>query len=306
MGLTDELNRDFYEHSPSQYLRTRITLLVAFGDETAPVHQAVRTGIRAWEIGASHDADVDADEIDGFAVVESISILYLAAEAMLRLYFAHAEMTDCPPLRLSSLTVYSRFKKRVDALITNPPSTEELRTVFRGTLTPPADVPPEVWEEDGAVLAFLVRRAAELLVREANVYNATKHGLAVQARKSAIRLGSEDGPGGVILDHDGSSIRFLSRVGSDGNGLEDWRETVQFAFPSTNLTLAASFADEIDAVHAVARGRLFGDGVSYQLHRRALIDQILKVPFKSNYTGILNMAMNREFQVRSCRAGNTG
>lgn len=90
IGLGDELNRDFYAHSPSQYLRTRITLLIAFGDARTPIHQAVSEGVSAWDMSANSDAAPDDDETDGFAVVESLSIMYLAAEALLRLYFAHA------------------------------------------------------------------------------------------------------------------------------------------------------------------------------------------------------------------------
>src|SRR5690606_24434190 len=103
-NLADELNRDFYSHSPSQYLRTRIALLVALGDADAALHPALVAGVRAWDMGVQLEVPLDDDEIDGFAVVESISIMYLAAEALLRLYFSHVKPDSCPPLKLSSLT----------------------------------------------------------------------------------------------------------------------------------------------------------------------------------------------------------
>lgn len=296
--LGDELNRDFYAHSPSQYLRTRVTLLLAFGDANAPVQEAVSTGVRAWDMAAQNESPVDGDEIDGFAVVESISVMYLAAEAVLRLYFAHVDGGPCPPLRLSSLTSYAKFKQKTEALITKPPEIETLRRVFRGMVTPPADVPEDLWAEDAEVLQFLLRRAAELLARESNVYNAAKHGLAVQPRKSAIRLGAEEGPSGVVIDHSGSSIRFLNKMPGAEVDFQQWRETVQFVFPSINLAFAAAFADEIDAIHTVAKGRLLGEAVSVTIHRRALIEHLRSVPFGSKYTGLLGLAMNRDFQVR--------
>ena len=301
MDLGDELNRDFYAHSPSQYLRTRITLLIAFGDQRAPVHQALSDGVCAWDMRASLDAAPDDDETDGFAVVESISIMYLAAESLLRLYFAHVDGDSCPPLQLSSLTSYAKFKQMVGVLLTNPPSIETLRGVFRGMLNAPAAVSEELWAEDAEVLQFLVRRAAELLARESNVYNATKHGLAVQPRKSGLRLGSEEDPRGVIIDHHGSSIRFLNKMPSTERDIQQWRETIQFAFPSINLAIASAFADEIDAVHAVAKSRLLGGEGSVPIHPGALIDHLRKVPFEANYTGLLSMAMNRDFQVKISR-----
>jgi hypothetical protein len=297
-SLADELNRDFYEHSPSQYLRTRITLLIAFGDARAPVHQAVSEGVRAWDMSAKLDATPDDDETDGYAVVESLSIMYLAAEALLRLYFSHVDEDSCPPLQLSSLTSYTKFKHKTDSLLTDPPSIDALRRVFRGMLAAPPDVTEEMWAEDAEVLQFLIRRAAELLARESNVYNATKHGLAVQPRKSAMRLGSEEHPGGVVIDHHGSSIRFLNKMPSTEEQNQQWRETIEFAFPSINLAVASVFADEIDAVHSVAKSRLLGEEGHVPIHRRALLEHLRAVPFGGNYTGLLSMAMTRDFRVR--------
>ncbi len=296
--VRDDLIRDFYAHSPSQYLRTRITLLIAFGDARAPLHEALTEGVEAWNMRAQSGATPDQDETDGFAVVESMSIMYLAAEALLRLYFAHADGNSCPPLRLSGLTSYAKFKQNAGALITDPPSLELLRLVFRGGPDAPPDVSDEMWAGDADVLRFLVHRAAELMANEANVYNATKHGLAVQPRKSGMRLGSEHDPAGVIIDHHGSSIRFLSKMPNSGGATQHWRETVQFAFPSHNLALAYAFADEIDAIHTVAKGRLLGQEGAIAIHPRALLDYFRAVPFGSEYTGLLSMAMNRDFQVR--------
>lgn len=273
-------------------------MLIALGDARAPIHQSISEGVRAWDMSAQSDATPDDDETDGFAVVESLSIMYLAAEALLRLYFAHADGDSCPPLQLSSLTSYAKFKQRAGAVLTDPPSIESLRRVFRGMLDAPPDVSDERWVEDAEVLQFLMHRAAELMARESNVYNATKHGLAVQPRKSGMRLGSEEDPHGVIIDHHGSSIRFLNKMPSAEHGIQHWRETIQFAFPSINLAVASAFADEIDAIHTVAKGRLLGEAGSIPVHRRALLDHIRAVPFGSNYTGLLTMAMNRDFQVK--------
>ncbi|NYE20013.1 hypothetical protein [Microbacterium immunditiarum] len=297
LSLGEELNRDFYAHSPSQYLRTRITLLITFGDSRAPAHQAVSDGVQAWNLGAQFDATPDEDETDEFAVVESISIMYLAAEALIRLFFAHVDGNSCPPLRLSSLTSYAKFKQKTASLLTNPPDVDSLRRVFRGMSAPPSEVTEDMWAEDAEVLQFLVRRAAELLVNEPNVYNATKHGLAVQPRKSAMKLGSETDPLGVIIDHHGSSVRYLNKMPSDEVGVQHWRETVQFTFPSINLATAIAFADEIDAVHAVAKCRLLDESGSISIRRRSLLKYLQRVPFGANYTGLLSMAMNRDFQV---------
>lgn len=298
VNLADELNRDFYSHSPSQYLRTRIALLVALGDADAALHSAFVAGVRAWDMGVELEVPLDDEEIDGFAVVESISIMYLAAEALLRLYFAHVEPDPCPPLKLSSLTSFAKFKQMAGDLLTNPPRDELLREVFRGRRNAPAEVSAEAWTEDADVLRFLLTRAAELLAREANVYNSTKHGLAVQPRKSGLRLGSEGDPNGVIIDHHGSSIRFLSKGPSAEEGVQQWRETIQFAFPSINLAVASALADEIDAIHAVAKARLTGEQGSVTIRQRALIDHLRAVPFASDYTGLLSLGMHRDFGVR--------
>lgn len=301
MNLADELNRDFYSHSPSQYLRTRITLLIALGDADAALHPALLTGVRARDMRAKFDVSPDAEETDEFAVVESISIMYLAAEAFLRLYFAHVEQDPCPPLKLSSLTSYAKFKQLTAGLLASPPSDELLRGVFRGRLDAPEGVPEEAWIEDADALRFLLNRAAELLAREANVYNSTKHGLAVQPRKSGLRPGSEEDPNGVIIDHHGSSIRFLSKVPGTKEGVQQWRETIQFAFPSINLALASAFADEIDAIHAVAKARLTGEEGAVTIRRRELIDRLRAVPFATKYTGLLSLGMQRDFEVRTGR-----
>lgn len=301
MNLVDELNHEFYSHSPSQYLRTRIALLVALGDANAALHPALLAGVRAWDMGVELGVPMDDEEIDGFAVVESISIMYLTAEAFLRLYFAHVEPDPCPPLKLSSLTSYAKFKQMVGGLLTDPPSNEVLRAVFRGRRNAPAGVPEEAWEEDADVLRFLLTRAAQLLAQEANVYNSTKHGLAVQPRRSGFRLGSDEDPNGVIIDHDGSSIRFLSKVPGTQVGVQKWRETIQFAFPSVNLAVASALTDEIDAIHEVAKARLTGEQVSLSIRSRALIDHLRAVPFASSYTGLLSLTMHRDFAVTTER-----
>lgn len=296
LSLGDELNRDFYARSPSQYLRTRITLLVTLGDARGPAHQAVSEGVAAWDLRAHFNATPDEDETDEFAVVESISIMYLVAEALIRLFFAHVDGNSCPPLQLSSLTNYAKFKQKTAGLLSDPPDIESLRRVFRGMCGPPSEVTDDVWAEDAEVLQFLVRRAAELLVKESNVYNATKHGLAVQPRKSAMKIGSETDPLGVIVDHHGSSVRYLNKVPGQDVGIQHWRETIQFTFPSINLATATAFADEIDAIHAVAKCRLLDEEGSISIRRRSLIEYIQRVPFGTNYTGLLSLAMNRDFQ----------
>lgn len=294
-----ELNRDFYEHSPSQYIRTRVALLLALGDESRPMHRALEGGLAAWDVSVKTPVAYDREETDEFAIVESISLMYLAAEVLLRLFLAHRDGNSCPPLALASMTDFRAFKKQLSALLESPPSLNEVHRLFRGSTEPTGDIGAQVWLEDGETLQFLLARAADLLVNQAHVYNSIKHGLAAQPRNSSFQMSDAEDPERTIIDHSGNSIRFLSRKWGRDKDVDDWSETIEFVFPSTNLAFTAAFADSVDALHSVGRGRLYGGTAQFVLRGKDFIDSVMKVPFRANYTGLMKLSMVRTFSVRS-------
>lgn len=274
-------------------------LLIALGDDARPVQTGLAAGLSAWGMSVQNAPPEEDAGTDGFAVVESISLLHIAAEAIVRVFLAHVNRPNCPPLELASLTNFRDFKKQAKAILDDPPGLEVLRDLFRGTVESPEGVSEEEWAEDGEVLRFLLFRAADLLLNHAHVYNSTKHGLAVLPRHSSLRLGAVEDPMGIVIDHSGSSVRYLSRESRAAEGGEAWSEIVQFEFPSINLALASGFTRELEALHSVAAARFRNEKVRVFIQERALIDYVQNVPFGSEYTGLLSLSMKRSFTVNA-------
>lgn len=295
--IIEELNSDYYAESPATYLRTRIMLLIALRDHAKPVDKGLAIGMSGWGMTAQSHEPLDEDAIDSFAVVESISLKHLAAEALVRAYLAHVNMPACPPLTLASLTNFRDFKRATESILNDPPALDTIRRLFRGLTSKPENVASQDWDDDGEVLSYLLRRAADLILNHSHVYNSTKHGLAVQPRTSAVTIGADD-PVGPVIDHSGSSIRYLSKGRRDADGLDPWSEIIQFEFPSINLTLASAFTDALEALHDIAAARFNKQSVQISLRPKSLVDQLQSGPFTGARSGgLLTLSMKRTFAV---------
>jgi hypothetical protein len=107
----------------------------------------------------------------------------------------------------------------------------------------------ELW--DGSIRAverFLVRFAHSLLA-DAHLYNAAKHGLAVQPAEYGMRVDFPNMP----AFRDGMAIQYLE-VKDDS-----WYRTVQWVESEISATLVHSAADLMEQMWGVARGRYLGE-----------------------------------------------
>lgn len=128
-----------------------------------------------------------------FAIAESEVLLSHVSETVIRLYLAHREIPQCPWLELARVRSPQKFKKRVEVLsrqLDEGSEDSHIRTVFYGnsdrkTFKPKIDEGD--WERGTSNLRSYLQCFVEV-VGDSNAYNAAKHGLALVAGSSTLRM----------------------------------------------------------------------------------------------------------------------
>lgn len=266
-GLATEnyewLNRDLYRSEPHLYLRHRLSNLLLVAGRDRELRDLLDQGVSFgdFEMKRRDDADPrDAGEDDesqqSFVALEAGLLLHHACETILRLYFAHRGPPPCPWLELARMRSFERFKTTVrETFLEKEPSDRvgDIADVFFGGsdrtgISPEPSV--ESWEKAlGNVDRFLVYYANHFLA-DAHLYNAAKHGLAVQPGEQAIRL---DVPGAPITA-EGMALQFLE-VKDD-----KWQQTVAWVHPELSVVYTLTAIDLIEQLWTIARVRYTGSG----------------------------------------------
>lgn len=217
------LNRAFYRAEPHTYLNGRMAHLVlamAKPDELQALLDAgVEYGTLTIRPPSGSESPEDSMESTAeeerqhrnFVATESAGLLQHAAETLIRLYLAHSGRPRCPWLELARERDFRGFKQDVAArfgadVVVTDQHRSEVGTVFLGGPAPPPDGPPaDEWAEGIENIESWLRHFAALFLDDANLYNAFKHGLAVQAGEASLKIGDE----GEIVDMAGPSIEHL-------------------------------------------------------------------------------------------------
>lgn len=210
------LSEMFYFAEPHEYFSWRFYLLVLAGDASKDLGAFAREGISfaGFSIGPSDAIDEDEKEVQrrySFAVAEAAALLHHVSETLLRLYFAHCDLPPAPWLEVAREKNFTKFKDKVRMRFVAAETTAEdyarVATVFFGAANPKnlRPVPDERSFNDAVEnIDRWLRFFAANFLDDAHLYNALKHGLAVNAGDSSMKIDD-----GSVISADGPSLLYL-------------------------------------------------------------------------------------------------
>jgi hypothetical protein len=283
MTITDnDLNKQFYQNPPDAYFRQRLVGIVAIIERreqmTAIFDDPATVG--ALTIHNSPDAPMtipfnDDDMADRFALLESLVVVHHASEALLRLILAHRDNVSLPWLELSKLRNFKRFKSAVDKLrkLSEEDLTELVEAVIIGGASSDSN------QHAAAVSAYrqIIRRAAHHVLDESNLYNAAKHGLALNAGRLSFTMTPESGDSTEVLHAttlaEGGTLEYLESRDSAGDRI--WQLTTNMVDLPQLLTFAGVVCETIASLWSVARAMYLGDSSGRVWLPQSSLDEIL-------------------------------
>lgn len=260
------LNEAFYRARPHAYFNQRLESLILIAGRSGQLAELLAEGITIGrlkvggtprpDLTGPQRAEVEQDR-ERFIIAEAEVLLHHAAETLLRLYLAHEYLPPCPWLVLAGERSFAGFKEKV-AKLGEELADEQRRTnvaaVFfgasdRSSLQP---TPPEDEWKAGLenVSTWLAWFAAHFL--DAGVYNAAKHGLALQAGNAAFQLGNDE-----LISRSGSSLEYVDSY-KDDSGRRRWRRTTQWLDPDRWMGHIFLACRLLKALTEVARARYTG------------------------------------------------
>jgi hypothetical protein len=212
------------------------------------------------------DAEVDSASVVKYVSTESQVLLHHAAETVVRLFLAHRDTPPCPWLEMAGETIFWQFKDRVDREIVQHqrPGVLEAQAALaflgRREAGPAEDL--DVWTDAAQNLAAFLRTVAERWLKEANVYNTMKHGLAVLPGNALFQLLDEDGK--PLRLGEGVSVEFLEPTRWEA-GRRYWQLTTKWLDVQESLGLVEIACMMIDSLWSVARCRYVGSPAAGQV-----------------------------------------
>jgi hypothetical protein len=268
-----DLNRRFFADpiGPSRYLthRMRDIMLGASGSDL--IKQAAADGLAFQTLTMSRPTDDDLWDpktVSRFVAMDATVLLHHAAESLMRLYFAVCDDQECPWLAVGRLRA-GQFNDAVRDFrndLRNEDTREKVRRVFDGFGTydelvayveeTQSGTPPtrELWDDAGKALLRLLVHLCDVLLNDAGVYNAAKHGLAVLPSEAGMRLGDGD-----LVSASGPSLTYLElRDNADGD--KKWNETTAWVRADRTLAIVHLIIDRMDNAWGLARCRYTNAG----------------------------------------------
>lgn len=257
------LNEEFYRAKPYDYFRQRLLSLLLIASDSEHVTSALRDGLSLGTLAVKNVDRSSREENTAYAATESIVLLHHTAEALFRLYFAHAGSPACPWLEASRTTFGGEFKAKVDRLLSSLDAADtrsDVLKVFRlfGTYesaTPAYGGTKEQWLEQAQGLIDLLQLAGNRLVSEGPLYNAAKHGLTVVAGERGVELGQH--PDLTISRH-GPSNDFLT-VNRDN---ARWEQRTTWVEIDATMGVTYLLIREMEVLFDIARARYLGQKAS--------------------------------------------
>jgi len=329
-----ELNEAFYEARPWDYFAQRWQLLMLtagrWGDLDALATQGVEydglSMTTEWSAdGSTNEADgarqhaesegapdaerspetetetdPRAEEISRFVTTESEALLHHVAETVLRAYIAHLHNPPCPWLEMARVRTPGKFKDLVERDVLGV-SAEDLRDGVGFVLFGSADrmswnKPPSETEWEGLrsnIGRYLRRYARGFLA--ADLYNAAKHGLAIQPGASAQQLMIGQGENAEeVFSGSGPCIDYLA-VRRKPDERARWSRTTRWINIKSNLVLIHIGTRLIRSMWHVGAARyceakLTASGVFTPPDYESLISE-------TQTMGLTNMAMDLSYYV---------
>lgn len=261
------LNDTFYRARPHAYFNQRLESLLLVAGKPEQLAQLLAEGINIekLEVGVasihrdlSEQENAEAQEDrERFVIAEAEILLHHAAETLLRLYLAHEDLPPCPWLKLSGEYSFAEFKSKVTTLteeLGDEQRNSKVAAVFFGTAERASLRPTPAVDDWNMglqnVATWLAWYAAHFL--DAGVYNAAKHGLAVQAGNAEFQLGDDE-----LISRSGSSLEYLVSYKND-SGRRRWRRTTQWLDLDRWMAYIFMASRLMKGLMAVARARYTG------------------------------------------------
>jgi hypothetical protein len=277
-----QLNRDFYAANPAGHLHTRLnflTLLAARGDEVTAL---MEDGATLGEVELKGHTPPSPEALRYYATAEAQTLMHHSVEALLRLYFAHATLPPCPWIELTRLTHFPEVKRRVKQLSGDdwPAEMDEgIEPVFLSFI----DAAPAQIAEGRKVIRAFMQIAGTHYLQGAKLYNAIKHGFAVQAGRHRISFGEKD-DGSAEFSIEADSVTYLEHT-SEGRH-RHWDLTTAMMNVDHALAIAAYSVTQIEALWMVARQRYAptGEPFNVPMLNQANLDVLLRMESDLNRT----------------------
>lgn len=270
------LNEEFYSGDPAGYFRIRSNMLMLAAGASDEVQSRLEAGVRydglvTMELGRSSEERDDL--IVAYLLTESQALLHHVSEALIRLFLAHASQPLCPWMEVAALRQFYAFKEQVVVLAGHTWPTalvDAVPHIFLGGV--PQESSPSA-DEARETVTRLRRHLAAGLLKDANLYNSVKHGMAVVGSRDAYVTLATDG-GEPFMGSQGPSVAFLESEREDDNRV--WKVTRRWLSIRQAMWMSQLAVVEIDALWAVARARYLGVDLTgvHTITREALTDGI--------------------------------
>lgn len=279
-----ELNRQFYSSNPAEYFRRRLYMLAIYAGASDDVVRLLSEGISyekiRVQVNLPNSTAEDKAEYQSFLITEAEVLLHHAAEALLRLYFAHVDEPPCPWLECARSRVPSEFKDEIEKFLDQSSSTShnQIGRVFLGATPDASDT-----LRAPAVIGIerLLRMLSRRLLDDKDLYNSAKHGLTVIAGEASLIVG--DSTGRSLFGSQGPSVSFLEKRGDD-DAVRRWHVTTRWISPRQAMWLTGLTITQMASLWAIAKCRYLGaelDGV--EVVNEEAIDEVLTGEFGNTH-----------------------
>ena len=261
-----ELNEAFYRARPHAYFNQRLESLILVAGKSAQLAELLAEGITIGRLKAGgaprpnlteHQRTEVEQDRERFVIAEAEVLLHHAAETLLRLYLAHERLPPCPWLVLAGDRSFAAFKGKVSQLgeeLGDEQRKANVAAVFFGASDRTNLQPTPSEDEWNAGLdnlsAWLAWFAAHFL--DSGVYNAAKHGLALQAGNAAFQLGDDE-----LISRSGLSLEYVETY-KDDSGRRRWRRTTQWVDPDRRMGYIFMACRLMKGLMEIARARYTG------------------------------------------------
>lgn len=274
------VNRAFYGSDPADYFERRLFhLLSAAGRTDHELRAEPRTltygKLKAVIEGIAERPEAE-DDHKRYVVIEAHMLLHHVAETLIRLHVAHSRKNRAPWIAVTQLRGPGALAKRAAALADlsrTPRLREEVAWNFIGTADPQTDAEGNSLAPVAQVLTDYLRYFASVLLDGAEIYNSAKHGLAVKAGESAMKL---DGVPG--FEASGPAFSHLATRRNDDGTWELVVRTV-WVSPERDLALAWIALQMLETMWDIAKTRYCGltmpaDGL--KIYRPPPVEDVLR------------------------------
>ena len=261
------LNETFYSARPYRYFIQRLESLMLVAGRPTELETLIAEGVTIGKLKAgghpreerTEDEEAEAaQDRERYVISETEVLVHHAAETLLRLYLAHEPLPPCPWLTMAEERSFAAFKQRVRKLsedLSQGRRRQELARAFFGhhdryalAPTPPEDP----WNMGIKNVATWLGWYADHFL-DANVYNAAKHGFAVQPGEAAFQLGDDE-----LISRSGPAIEYLETT-TDDEGRVRWQRTTQWVDVERFMAYVFMAARLMKALMEVGRAR-YGKG----------------------------------------------